>query len=154
MPLSKSKSKPLSQQTPKLKRTPFGPWADTKITWSTTPKGGVQVQALYGIIIASKAYDLCKSLTLLTVSLVSWQFWNKWKYRYCKPLWERTSITFGALVNPLPPSVIIWLTPMTYYLYVPYLYICFSVFHVRALYLQNSMHHLCIMCIQLLIVGV
>ena len=42
-PWSKSKSKPLSQQTPKLNKSPpkkrkkegFGPWADTRVTWLT-----------------------------------------------------------------------------------------------------------------------
>ena len=42
-PWSKSESKPLSQQAPKLNKSSpqkrkegFGPWADTKITWATT----------------------------------------------------------------------------------------------------------------------
>ena len=43
-PWSKSKSKPLSKQALKSSKSPskkkkegFGPWADTKITWATTP---------------------------------------------------------------------------------------------------------------------
>ena len=39
-PWSKSESKPLSQQAPKMKkkeRKGFGPWADTKITWAKHP---------------------------------------------------------------------------------------------------------------------
>ena len=39
-PWSKSESKPLSQQAPKMKKKKkkgFGPWADTKITWATHP---------------------------------------------------------------------------------------------------------------------
>ena len=43
-PWSKSESKPLSKQAPKLnkslpkkKKEGFGPWADTKITWATHP---------------------------------------------------------------------------------------------------------------------
>ena len=36
-PWSKSESKPLSHQAPKMKKKGFGPWADTKMTLATHP---------------------------------------------------------------------------------------------------------------------
>ena len=59
----------------------------TKTTTSTTSTlkyKGVQVQALYGILIASWAHNLCKSsqgLTLSTVSLALFRNMSKIKYK-------------------------------------------------------------------------